>query len=98
MNNPHLIRRTNSDDFVNAEEGRVSIVEQHGTMTQCFEPGYFIRLTFLAYDTEDNAYVCDTDVNQVYQISADLSKCRALISDLKKIDRLVLCTILLRRC
>ena len=84
MNDPHLIRKTKTDDFIIAEEGKVSIYERHGKMKKCYEPGYFTRLTFLAYDAEENIYVCDTVVDKVYQISPDLSKCRVVVSDLRE--------------
>ena len=81
MNNPRTIRRTMNDNFLIGEVGRVSIYDRQGKMKCCFEPGYFTRLCFLAFDTENNIYVCDADVDKVYQISADFSKCRTLISD-----------------
>ena len=84
LEDPLLIRAANNDRFMILNEDQVNVFDCHGQMKRYFKPGYLERVYSLAYDTDNNIYVCDVQSSKVYQISSDFSKHREIISDLEE--------------
>ena len=83
-----MIRAWDKDEFIIAEESRVTVFERSGKMKWYFKMAATEQVNFISYDTEGNIYICDTDSNKVHQISSTSNhskrESRVIISDLKK--------------
>ena len=88
LRSPFMIRARNKDEFIVAEENRVTVFERGGTMKWFYKMDDSEQVNFITYDTEGNIYICDTDSNKIHQISSESNKSsrksRVIISDLEK--------------
>lgn len=83
--NPTLFRSRPSSDFVIADRKRLSLFAKDGGMKWHYNPRNLENVEYVAFDTQENIYVCDEHAGTIHQIpSAAYDKGRVIISGLSK--------------
>lgn len=85
LEKPTLFRSRPSSDFVIADRKRLSLFAKDGGMKWYYNPRNLENVEYVAFDTQENIYVCDEDAGTIHQIpSAAYDKGRVIISGLSK--------------